>query len=155
RLGPLRNRRCLSTLLLVLVLALPASLLAADDKLTQGYVEIGGSKIYYEECGSGPNVVLLHDGLLHSVTWDDALPALCAKFHVVRYDRRGYGRSDGPKSQFSPTDDLRQVMTQVHMQTAVIVGNSSGGALAIDFALDHPESVDGLFLIGPVVHGMG
>jgi hypothetical protein len=40
------------------------------------------------------------------------------------------------------------------MQGAVIVGNSSGGALAIDFALEHPEVVDGLFLIGPVVHGM-
>ena len=36
----------------------------------------------------------------------------------------------------------------------MIVGNSSGGALAIDFAIEHPEMVDGLFLIGPVLHGM-
>ena len=40
------------------------------------------------------------------------------------------------------------------MEHAVIVGSSSGGALAIDFAVAHPEMVDGLFLIGPVLHGM-
>jgi pimeloyl-ACP methyl ester carboxylesterase len=127
---------------------------AADQKQTQGYLEIGGSKIYYEECGGGPNIVLLHDGLLHAVTWDESWPALCEKFHVVRYDRRGYGRSDAPKTKFSPTDDLQQIMTHANMKRAVIVGNSSGGALAIDFSLAHPESVDALFLIGPVVHGM-
>ena len=140
--------------LAALALCMPQAALAAEGKSAQGYLEIGGSKIYYEECGSGPNVVLLHDGLLHAVTWDEAWPALCEHFHLVRYDRRGYGRSDAPKAPFSPTDDLRQIMTQTHMPRAVIVGNSSGGALAIDFALDHPESVDGLFLIGPVIHGM-
>jgi 3-oxoadipate enol-lactonase len=128
---------------------------AKEQKQTQSYLEIGGSKIYYEECGSGPNIVLLHDGLLHAVTWDESWPTLCAKFHVVRYDRRGYGRSDAPKAKFSPTDDLQQIMNHANMKRAVIVGNSSGGALAIDFALAHPEFVDALFLIGPVVHGMG
>jgi 3-oxoadipate enol-lactonase len=40
------------------------------------------------------------------------------------------------------------------VQHAVIVGSSSGGALAIDFAIAQPQMVDGLFLIGPVLHGM-
>ncbi len=151
----IRARRLLLAFCVVVLLVFSASPLVAEDKGTQGFLEIGGSKLYYEECGSGPNVVLLHDGLLHAVTWDESWPALCAKFHVVRYDRRGYGRSDAPKAKFSPTEDLREIMTHAHMQRAVIVGNSSGGALAIDFALAHPDSVSGLFLIGPVVHGMG
>jgi len=142
-------------LLLLALLAFCAVSHAAEQKQTQGNLEVSGSKIYYEECGSGPNIVLLHDGLLHAVTWDESWPALCAKFHVVRYDRRGYGRSDAPKAKFSPTDDLQQLMNKANMKRAVIVGNSSGGALAIDFALAHPESTDALFLIGPVVHGMG
>jgi hypothetical protein len=45
-------------------------------------------------------------------------------------------------------------MTHLKIERAVVVGNSSGGALAIDFALAHPEIVEGLFLIGPVVDGM-
>jgi pimeloyl-ACP methyl ester carboxylesterase len=42
----------------------------------------------------------------------------------------------------------------LEIRRAVIVGSSSGGALAIDFALEHPQMVDGLFLIGPVLHGL-
>jgi pimeloyl-ACP methyl ester carboxylesterase len=72
----------------------------------------------------------------------------------VRYDRRGYGRSDPSKVPFVPEDDLYKIMRQVHMDRAIIVGNSSGGGLALDFALAHPEMAEALFLIGPVVHGM-
>jgi len=79
---------------------------------------------------------------------------LCAKYHVVRYDRRGYGRSEPSKDPFVPEDDLYKVMRKVHLDHAIIVGNSSGGGLALDFALAHPEMTEALFLIGPVVHGM-
>src|ERR1022692_111471 len=71
-----------------------------------GYIEVGSAKVWYEECGSASSlgVVLLHDGLLHSVTWDGVWPSLCAKYHVVRYDRRGYGRSEPAKTPFVPED---------------------------------------------------
>jgi pimeloyl-ACP methyl ester carboxylesterase len=73
---------------------------------------------------------------------------------VIRYDRRGYGRSELPARSDSSTEDLRKLLTHLKLQHAVIVGNSSGAALAIDFAIAHPQMVDGLFLIGPVLHGM-
>src|SRR5438045_1348801 len=118
----------------------------------EGYLSADGGRLYYEEDGSGPALVLLHDGLLHSVAWDDMWPALCAKYRVLRYDRRGYGRSDAAKTRFSPEADLLQLMRHVKMDRAVLIGCSSGSALAIDFALAHPEKVDALVLIGPVVH---
>jgi 3-oxoadipate enol-lactonase len=134
----------------------PTEQKAVAPKTASGRLEISDSKIYYEECGSGPAaVVLIHDGLLHSVTWDGIWKPLCAKHHAVRYDRRGYGRSDAPKTQFAPTEDLFSLLNHLKVERAVVVGNSSGGALAIDFALAHPEMVEGLFLIGPVVDGMG
>jgi 3-oxoadipate enol-lactonase len=141
----------------------PAPADAPDSAQTQklppiekhsGHLDVGGSKIYYEDCGSGASVVLLHDGLLHSITWDSVWEPLCRKYHAVRYDRRGYGRSDVPKKEFSPTDDLAALLTHLTIPHAVVVGNSSGAALAIDFALEHPEMVEGLFLIGPVIDGM-
>ncbi len=119
-----------------------------------GNLDVGGSKIYYEECGAGAAVVLIHDGLLHSVTWDAVWDPLCRKYHAIRYDRRGYGKSDLPKSPFSKTEDLYALLSHLKIGHAVLVGNSSGGALAIDFALAHPDMVEGLFLIGPVVDGM-
>ena len=128
----------------------------SSDSVEQasGYLDVAGSKIYYEERGSGPAIVLLHDGLLHSVTWDEVWQPLAARFRVIRYDRRGYGRSDPATSSFSPAEDLAKLFKHLKVEHAVIVGSSSGGALAIDFAIVHPEMVDGLFLIGPVVHGM-
>jgi pimeloyl-ACP methyl ester carboxylesterase len=115
---------------------------------------VGGAKVYYETRGSGPAIILLHDGLLHAVTWDEVWGPLATKHQVIRYDRRGYGRSDPATASFSPTDDLAKLLHHLKVEHAVIVGSSSGGALAIDFAIVHPEMVDGLFLIGPVVHGM-
>jgi 3-oxoadipate enol-lactonase len=150
-------RKLISGLALLLVCALPKAQTSTPTAIGGEYVHVGGSKIWYEECGSSapePAVVLLHDGLVHSVTWDDVWAPLCSRHHVLRYDRRGYGRSEPAKAPFVPEDDLSTIMHRVHMDRAVIVGNSSGGGLALDFALAHPEMVEALFLIGPVVHGM-
>lgn len=121
---------------------------------TGGFVDVAGSRLYVEECGAGSAVILLHDGLLHSVLWDRMWPVLCSKYHVVRYDRRGYGKSEPAKAPFSPEDDLLRVMQHARIARATLVGCSSGTALATDFALAHPDEVEALFLIGPVVHGM-
>jgi pimeloyl-ACP methyl ester carboxylesterase len=121
---------------------------------SSGYLDVGASKIYYETRGAGPAIVLLHDGLLPAVTWDEIWEPLAARHEVIRYDRRGYGRSELPTKSYSSTEDLRKLLTHLKVQHAVIVGSSSGGALAIDFALAHPRMVDGLFLIGPVLHGL-
>ena len=126
----------------------------SPGKQDGGYLDVSGSRIYYEERGSGPAIVLLHDGLLHSASWDEVWQSLAGKYHVIRYDRRGYGRSEAATSSFSPTDDLAKLLRHLQVPHAVIIGSSSGGALAIDFAIQHPETVDGLFLIGPVLHGM-
>jgi hypothetical protein len=48
-----------------------------SPKNTTGYVDVAGGHIYYEECGSASTIVLLHDGLLHSVVWEDMWP--CAR----------------------------------------------------------------------------
>jgi 3-oxoadipate enol-lactonase len=144
---------CAAGLLCERVLAAEVDSPCADQQ-TNGYLDVGGSKIYYETRGSGPAIVLLHDGLLHAVSWDEIWEPLATRHQVIRYDRRGYGRSEVPTRSYSPTEDLRKLLTHLKLQHAVIVGSSSGGALAIDFAIAHPEMVDGLFLIGPMLHGM-
>jgi 3-oxoadipate enol-lactonase len=149
--------KCLSAVIL-LVACTFSSAQTTTAPTADHYLDVGGIKLWYEECGSGnssgPGVVLLHDGLLHSVTWDGVWPPLCAKYHVVRYDRRGYGRSEPAKAKFVPEDDVLKIMRQTHVDRAIIVGNSSGAGLALDFTLAHREMVEALFLIGPVVHGM-
>ena len=125
------------------------------ETATGSYLEVGGTKLYYEECGSSQQtVVLLHDGVLHSAAWDDVWPAFCKHFHAIRYDRRGYGRSPAASEGFFESDDLAALMRHLKVARAAIVGSSHGGEIAINFALDYPEKVQQLVLVGAVVGGM-
>ena len=119
------------------------------------FVEVQGGKLYYEECGSGARtVVLIHDGIAHSAVWDDVWPSFCKKFHTVRYDRRGYGRSPETTAAYWETEDITTLLRHLHMARTILVGSSHGGELSIDFTLQHPEMVEQLVLVGAVVSGM-
>jgi 3-oxoadipate enol-lactonase len=128
---------------------------AAAQSDGDGFVNVEGGKVWYQTCGSGSkNMVLIHDGTLHSAAWDDVWPMLCQDFHVVRYDRRGFGRSPVATQPYSRTDDVLAVMHAAGMDHAVVVGASAGGGIAVDFALVHPDAVDRLVLVGPSISGL-
>jgi pimeloyl-ACP methyl ester carboxylesterase len=119
------------------------------------FLSVEGSKIYFEECGTSPQtVVLLHDGVLHSAAWDEVWPEFCRHFHAIRYDHRGYGRSSAATSGYFETDDLAALLRHLKVNRAVILGSSHGGEISINFSLDHPELVQQLVLVGAVVGGM-
>ena len=120
-----------------------------------GLVAVPGGALYYQFEGAGPAVVFLHDGLLDQTTWDHQIPAFARFFRTVRYDRRGFGRSKTTATEFSDLDDLTAVLDSLAISRAILVGCSSGGGLALDFALAHPERVTSLVLVGPVVSGFG
>jgi pimeloyl-ACP methyl ester carboxylesterase len=118
------------------------------------FVKVDGSSLYYEECGTGPDAVLLiHDGVVHSAVWDDVWPAFCRRFHTIRYDRRGYGRSSATTTWYSETDDVAAILQRTHVTRATIVGSSHGGEISINFVLAHPDVVKRLVLVGAVVGG--
>ncbi len=120
-----------------------------------GYVIVDGGKLFYELAGTGKNIVLLHDGMVNREIWDEQFPLLAKTYRVVRYDRRGYGKSSDPELKYSHITDLNQLFVQLKIDKAIIFGMSSGGRLAIDFTLTYPEKVTGLVLVGAVVSGFG
>lgn len=126
---------------------------AGAQETERGYLSLDGDSVYWEAAGSGPAVVLLHDGLVHSEGWDEAFAALASRYRVVRYDRRGYGRSGAATVAHSPLDDLEALLDHLGVRRAALVGASAGGAGALDFALAHPDRVSALLLVGPVIGG--
>ena len=119
------------------------------------FVEVENGKLYYEECGSGPQtVVLLHDGGAHSAVWDDVWPAFCKQFHTIRYDRRGYGRSPEATTWYYEVEDLAVLLRHLKVARAAVVGSSHGGSVSIDFTLQYPQLVQQLVLVGAVVSGL-
>jgi 3-oxoadipate enol-lactonase len=118
------------------------------------FLDVDGSRLYYEECGSGSKaVVLLHDGVVNSAVWDDVWPTFCKQFHAIRYDRRGYGRSPATKSPYYEADDVAALLHDRKVSEAALVASSHGGNVALDFALRYPAQVSDLILVGPAAEG--
>ena len=124
-------------------------------KIGSGYINVDGGKLFFEAAGKGENIVLIHDGAVHREIWDAQFPVFAEKYRVIRYDRRGFGKSPNPTIPFSNIDDLNQLFIQLKLKKAVIMGISSGGGLAIDFTLKYPDKVSSLVLVGAVVGGYG
>lgn len=102
-------------------------------------------------------MVLLHAGVADRRSWDAVGAALADDgLDVIAPDRRGFG--DTPvavdSSAFTHVDDLVTVLDGLDIDHALLVGNSMGGALALDTALLHPARVSGVLLIGAAVSGM-
>jgi pimeloyl-ACP methyl ester carboxylesterase len=104
--------------------------------------------------GSGPVVMLLHEGVTDRRGWAEVAALLSETATVVAYDRRGFGESAPSPGAFSHLDDLLAVLDQVAPdERAWLVGASAGGGLALDTALVAPDRVAGLVLIAPAVSG--
>jgi pimeloyl-ACP methyl ester carboxylesterase len=105
-------------------------------------VAVPGGSLHVVEDGAGPPILLVHAGVADLRAWDAMVaPLVAAGYRVIRYDARGYGRSTTEDVAFSPRDDLRAVMDARGADRAALVGNSRGGALAFDTAIESPERV--------------
>jgi pimeloyl-ACP methyl ester carboxylesterase len=136
------------------LMALACALALAAGAARAEMADVDGGQLYYETCGKGSQaIVLLHDGVINSASFDDMWPILCRDFRVVRYDRRGYGKSPAAKAPYSPQDDLAAVMAAAKMDRASLVGFSFGGGLAVSYTVQHPEQVERLVLSGTVLNG--
>jgi len=117
-------------------------------------LDVPGGKVAYEVGGSGPPVVLLHEGIADRRMWNREFPLLARDHRVVRYDLRGYGASAPATAEFSPVRDLVALVDHLALKRPVIVGPSVGGRIALDLALEHPGKAGALLLIAPGYSGM-
>ncbi|MFC1785028.1 alpha/beta fold hydrolase [Candidatus Neomarinimicrobiota bacterium] len=119
-----------------------------------GYLQVKNGELYYEVKGQGKEtIVFIHDGLVHGEIWENQFLVFADNFRVIRYDRRGYGRSKKPEEKYSNIEDLRAVFDYLDINKAIVFGMSAGGGLAIDFTLKYPEKISKLILVGAVVSG--
>ncbi|GAA2753682.1 alpha/beta fold hydrolase [Amnibacterium kyonggiense] len=103
----------------------------------------------------GTPVVLLHSGVTDRRSWLGVIDELeDDPLDLIAVDRRGYGETPGGPEGFTHLEDLVAVLDAAGAERAVVVGNSMGGALALDLALTAPERVASVLLIGAAVTGM-
>jgi 3-oxoadipate enol-lactonase len=109
--------------------------------------------IYFEAKGKGFPVILVHGGQMDRRMWDFQFDLLAKDYHVIRYGIRGFGKSDIPARPYSHADDQKSILEHLGLQKASIVGLSLGAAIATDFALVYPDSVQALVLVCPGLGG--
>ncbi len=108
---------------------------------TSDYASISGGRLYYERAGEGRTLVLSHAGLCDRRQWDDQWDAFAREYDVIRYDLRGYGKSDPVSGPVSRRADLDELLQALSVEQAALLGCSMSGSTAVDFTLDHPEKV--------------
>lgn len=116
-------------------------------------LRVGDSRLAYDEAGTGLVVVFSHAGLADRRMWGRQFADLARDHRVVRYDWRGVGESDGAAGSVAHHEDLLGLLDALHVDRAVLVGCSMGGAHALDAALVAPERVSGLVLISSGLSG--
>ena len=120
---------------------------------TTGTVAVDGAELYYEVAGGGEPLVLVHAGISDSRMWDAQVDAFSQHYQIVRHDMRGFGRSPMVEGPYSHHADLRALLDALDVGRASFVGCSMGGGAVIDFALENPERVGALVLVGSAVGG--
>jgi 3-oxoadipate enol-lactonase len=120
-----------------------------------GYLETGGGRLYYEVDGDGRPMVLIHAGVANVRMWDDQVrPFVEAGHRVIRYDTRGFGRTETDAVAFSNRADVAALLDHLGVRSVVLVGASRGGMIALDFALERPDRVEALVLAAGGISGL-
>ena len=131
------------------------------------FVELADHEVHLVTAGSEQSdrlIVLLHGFGASSLTWKEVLEPLSSIGFVVAYDRAAFGFTERPTTigevnPYSSVGQLQVIDELVNKygqgKEVVILGHSAGGALALGYALDHPEKVQKLILEAPAVYGTG
>ena len=146
---------------LLILFSLTVAFVACTPKVKTGYVKISTvtknalsgvkllspdsptTKLYYEEAGEGEPLILLHAEFMDCRMWDAQFLKLAKHFRVIRYDLRGYGKSDMPEigQGFLQADDLKNFMDAMGIKKAHFAGVSLGGMTLAEFIALYPERV--------------
>lgn len=129
------------------------------SQLGGAYVDLAVGTTHYALSGPahGRLVVLVHGGTIPMWTWDAQVPALTAAgYRVLRYDQLGRGLSDRPAGPYDRALYQRQLIELLDAlrvdEPLHLVGLSFGSTVSATFAQAHPQRVDRLVLLSPIVH---
>jgi pimeloyl-ACP methyl ester carboxylesterase len=115
------------------------------------FIEIHGMRQAVVDEGDGDEVLLLIHGMAGSAqTWREVLPQLAKRYRVIAPDLLGHGQSSKPRTDYSLgafAVGLRDLLDELGVESATVVGQSLGGGVAMQFLYQHPDYCRRLVLI--------
>lgn len=113
------------------------------------YARVNGINLYYQDSGEGHPVVLISGLGSQLQSWATQVPIYSKHFRVIVFDNRGSGKSDKPEERYSTADmadDTAELMSELGIESAHIVGKSMGGMIGQWLAINHPHRVKKLVM---------
>lgn len=114
------------------------------------FTEIDGVRLHYQEKGTGTPLVLLHGFTSSTYSWKDVFEPLSKNFRVIAIDLKGFGFSEKPDGNYTRRTQavlVSHLLDHLKIEKTWLCGNSMGGEVALNFALQNPQRVAGLILI--------
>ncbi len=135
-------------------------LVDADSK----FVEVNGVNVHYKTWGQGePTFILLHGFGASIFSWREVTEPLTQFGTVIAYDRPAFGlterpmewEGESPYGSQAQVDIVIGLMDALNVEKAILVGNSAGGTVSMQVALQHPDRVEALILVDAAVYAGG
>lgn len=117
------------------------------SQVVSGFAPINSAELYYEIAGEGQPLVFIHAGVADHRLWDDQFQHFADRYRVMRFDMRGFGRSEMVDGDYSRREDLIALLEHLGLEDAILVGCSMGGMLAMDVAFERPALVRALVMV--------
>ncbi len=113
-----------------------------------GFAAINGAQIFYETAGQGIPFIMIHAGVADNRQWNNEFISFSQSYQVIRYDLRGFGKSEPVIGEFNHMNDLGALLDFLKIHEAfILMGCSMGGSLAMDFSLANPSRVKALIMV--------
>jgi pimeloyl-ACP methyl ester carboxylesterase len=114
------------------------------------FIDIHGERIAYYDEGRGEVLLLIHGMAGSSQSWRELIPRLAERYRVIAPDLLGHGQSAKPRTDYSLgafAVGLRDLLDELGVASATVVGHSLGGGIAMQFLYQHPDYCRRLVLI--------
>ena len=110
------------------------------------YFTSGQSRLYYDDIGEGPAVILAHGVGGNHASWFNQVPTLSARYRTIAIDHRAFGNSEDVEGIGASgyVDDLARLFDELKLDRAYLVAQSMGGGTCAGFTCRFPERVAGL-----------
>lgn len=142
-----------ATLLFAAVTMMGTSQLAQAQDVGH-YADVNGIRMYYELHGTGQPLVLIHGGgSTINTSFSRLLPALAKSHRVIAVELQAHGRTsdrNAPESFAQDADDVAELLRQLNIAKADILGFSNGGSTALQMGVRHPDRVNKLIAISAI-----
>lgn len=115
-------------------------------EIVKGFANLSNVQMYYEIAGEGEPLLLIHGIDSDSRMWEPQFKSFAKNFRTIRFDLRGFGKTPMPAGEFQLLDDIHDLLKDLGIESAHILGYSYGGTVAPSFAIKYPEMVRSLIL---------